>query len=232
MTSIVVMAGEPEYESAQTMRPIADLLATELGASIHYRVPDVLDDTPEFPVSSFGDLAPLADADLLVLYTRFRNLPDEEVAAIAEFVARGGSLLALRTSTHAFHLAVGSPWFEWSEAFGKDIVGSPWISHHGHSSSTDVAIEPRAPQEFVAGLPATFHVRSWLYETQLAPWARPVLGGLPVDPETEPRSGPVAWYGEPRGRRTFYTSLGHPDDLVQAPVRTLLLNAARWAVAG
>ena len=57
-----------------------------------------------------------------------------------------------------------------------------------------------------------------------------MLTGTPVDPETDAVPGPVAWYGEPAGRRTFTTTLGHPDDLAAAPVRRLLVNAAGWAL--
>jgi type 1 glutamine amidotransferase len=83
----------------------------------------------------------------------------------------------------------------------------------------------------VEGLPATFHVRSWLYRTDLEPWCRPLLMGEPVDPESRPTPAPVAWYGEREGRR-FYTSLGHPEDLTMEPVRRLLVNATRWLLAG
>ena len=89
-----------------------------------------------------------------------------------------------------------------------------------------------APAELVAGLPQNFHVRSWLYRTELEPWCRPVLNGVPVDPESEPTPGPVAWVGTPEGRRTFYTSLGHQDDFERAEFRTLLHNAVAWTLAG
>src|SRR4051794_10757753 len=105
MKNVVVLAGEGEYESDVTMRAVADRIATVGGGGvdIHYRIPDVLEDQPVFPRSSFGDLTGLADADLLVMYTRFRVLPDAETAAIAEYLERGGSILGLRTSSHAFH---------------------------------------------------------------------------------------------------------------------------------
>jgi type 1 glutamine amidotransferase len=110
------------------------------------------------------------------------------------------------------------------------VLGSPWISHHGHSSSTEVEVLNDAPEALVEGLPGRFRVRSWLYRTELADWCRPILVGSPVDPESEPTPGPVAWYGIPQGRHTFYTSLGHVEDLQLAAVQTLLLNGARWSL--
>jgi len=110
MSKIVVLAGEGEYESDRTMRPVAEELHDELRAEVVYRTPDVLADMPDFPPSSFGDLADLRDADLLVVYTRFRILPHEEMRRIVDFCTRGGNVLGLRTSTHAFHYPAGSPW--------------------------------------------------------------------------------------------------------------------------
>jgi uncharacterized protein len=227
---IVVLAGEPEYDAHETMVSVADEFARAVGATVEFRVPDVIEDEPDFPLSTFGDLGVLDDADLLVVYTRFRNLADADMRALERYLAGTRPVIGLRTSTHAFHFPPDSAWAPWNERFGREVLGSPWISHHGHSSSTDVELAPDAPGALTAGLPQRFHARSWLYVVDPAPWATPVLVGEPVAPETDARPGPVAWCGEPNGRRTFYTSLGHPDDLALPPVRRLLSNAVAWAL--
>ncbi len=227
---IVMLAGEPEYGAHLSMRPIAALLERELGVEVSYHTPSIIADEPDFPESTFGDLSDLDDARLLIIYTRFRRLPDREMKALQSFREGQGAVVGLRTSSHAFRFSADEPWADWNVGFGRDVLGSPWISHHGHSSSTDVSVRADAPEELVTGLPEHFHVRSWLYHTELQPWARPILDGIPVDPECPPTPGPVAWYGEPENRRRFYTSLGHPEDLEQDPVRTLLLNAVGWAL--
>jgi type 1 glutamine amidotransferase len=228
---MVVLAGEPEYDSHNTMRVLSEDIAAALDLALDYRTPTVIEDTPEFPESSFGSLEALGDADLLVVYTRFRRLPDAEMEALHDYLQRGRAVVGLRTSSHAFSFDPSSRWASWNDGFGRDVLGSPWSSHHGHSSSTDVTVLPGAPAELVAGLPEAFHVRSWLYRTELQPWCRPVLAGVPVSPESEPTPGPVAWVGVPDGRRTFYTSLGHPDDFEQAEFRSLLHNAVAWTLA-
>lgn len=227
---IVMLAGEPEYGAQLSMRPIAALLEQELAVEVGYHAPSVISDEPGFPESTFGDLSDLEDARVLIIYTRFRRLPDRDMKALQSFLDSDGAVVGLRTSSHAFRFAPGEPWADWNVGFGRDVLGSPWISHHGHDSSTDVSVRPDAPAEFVAGLPEHFHVRSWLYHTALQPWCRPILDGVPIDPQCPPSPGPVAWYGEPAGRRRFYTSLGHAEDLTQEPVRRLLLNAAGWAL--
>lgn len=227
---VLVLAGEPEYDAQVSMRPIADLLTAQLDVEVDYRTPSILADEPDFPISTFGDLSGLAETDLLVIYTRFRRLSDAEMAALEGYLDGTGAVLGLRTSSHAFRFAEDSAWFSWNRGFGRDVLGSPWISHHGHGSSTDVTVLPDAPSDLVDGLPTTFHVRSWLYRTELSDWCRPILTGVAVEPESPPTPGPVAWYGVAAGRRTFYTSLGHADDLALAPVQRLLVNAARWAL--
>ena len=226
---VVVLAGEPEYLAHQTMPAVAELIATELGVDAVMRTPSVIEDEPTFPTGTFGDLDVLAQASLLVVYTRWRVLGDEDMTALQAYLDRRAPVIGLRTSTHAFRFPAASRWAGYND-FGRDVLGSPWVSHHGHSSSTEVEVVPDAPSALVAELPARFPVRSWLYRTELADWARPVLNGSPVAPESAAVPGPVAWCGVPEGRPTFTTTLGHPDDLLTAPVRQLLLNAARWSL--
>lgn len=228
---VVALVGDPEYDSQEIMRPVLDEIAAALDLELDYRVCSIIADEPDFPESTFGDLSGLAAADLLVVYTRFRRLVDADMEALQAYLDRRAPVLGLRTANHAFRFPESSPWSSWNTGFGDDVLGSTWSSHHGHGSSTDVSIVSGAPAELVAGLPESFHVRSWLYRTAPAAWCRPVLDGVPVDPESPATPGPVAWCGAPDGRRTFYTSLGHRDDFSTEPPRRLLRNAVAWALA-
>jgi len=230
MSAVVVLAGEPEYDSHRSMKPIADLIGQRLLLDVHYRTPTVIEDEPDFPESSFGDLSVLRAADLLIIYTRFRRLPDTEMAELQAFLERGAGVIGLRTSSHAFHFQPDSPWAGWNEGFGRDVLGSAWVQHHGHSSSTDVSKIHRLDHPILEGIPDRFHVRSWLYTNDLQPGFEPLLLGAPVDPETEPTPGPVAWTHDGDDRRAFYTSLGHQQDLVLPAVADLLVNAAAWTL--
>jgi type 1 glutamine amidotransferase len=225
---IVVLAGDGEYESHRTMRTLADRVQAEHDVRIDFRVPDVLEDMPDFPPSSFGDLSSLDDADLLMMYTRFRVLPDEELSAIARFLERGGDLLALRTANHAFRPVPGSAMHDWAAEFGDGVLGSAWTRHHGHSSSTEVSAV--AEHWITGGVPARFAVRSWLYETHPPHDATVLLHGEPVDPEGDAVPSPVAWVRELGDQRIFYCSLGHQEDMAQDEVRTVLDNAVAWCL--
>jgi hypothetical protein len=231
MSKIVVLAGEGEYESDHTMRAVAHDFERELGAEVVYRTPDLLRDFHDFPRSSFGDLSDLDDADLLVIYTRFRYLPDGEMERITRFCERGGNVIGLRTSTHAFHYPEGSKWFPWNDGFGRDVLGSPWVSHHGHSSTTEVAWSSADGHPILDGVPRVFHSPSWLYRYELAPDCVPILWGTPVNPESAPTPGPFAWVRERQHQRVVYTNMGQQGDFEFDFAHRFLTNAARWCLA-
>lgn len=230
MPKVVFIVGEGEYESHRTMRPVADVFERKLGAKVVYKTPDVLEDMPNFPKQSFGNLSELGEADLLVVYTRWRQLPDDEMQALVDYCERGGAVIGLRTSSHAFHYPQDSSWAAWNDKFGTDVLGSPWISHHGHSSSTDVTWASPEGHPILEGIPDAFHLRAWLYRTKLSEGCQPILWGEPVDPEDEPTPSAVAWTWERNGQRTVYTNMGHPSDLRQTIVQDFLVNAARWCL--
>jgi hypothetical protein len=229
MSVIAVLAGEGEYRSIETMRLYSDD-QVRAGHRVEYRTPDVLDDLPEFPESSFGDLGILEGADLLVTYIRFRRLPDHEMEQIRAYLDRGRPVIGLRTSTHAFKFSEESPWAWWNDGFGRDVLGTPWVSHHAHGSTTQVRRIDGVEHPILEGLPDRFASPSWLYRVELAPDCEVLLWGSPVDSEEgEPEPGPVAWT-RAQHRRTFATTLGHPKEFERGPLRRLLSNATSWCL--
>ena len=230
MIQTVVMAGEGEYESHVTMRSVAEDLEKKLGHHVTFSTPDVVEDVPDFPLSRFSDLDTLKDADLLVVYTRFRRLPDEQMQLVVDYVERAGPVVGLRTSTHAFHYAEGSPWEQWNDGFGRDVLGTPWVSHHGHSSTTAVKRVATASHEVLEGVDPAFVSPSWLYRVRLEQGCSSLLWGDPIMPESPSEPGPVCWARD-GSRRVLYTSLGHPGDFAMPSFRRLLVNAARWCTA-
>ena len=96
-------------------------------------------------VRNIPGLENLQAADLMVIFTRFRALPDEQMQYIDNYLKSGKPVIGIRTSTHAFNfLKVDSTsqWKhysnnydggnEWKEGFGRFILGEKWISHHGN----------------------------------------------------------------------------------------------------
>jgi uncharacterized protein len=228
MVHTVVMAGEGEYESHLTMQTVAKDLEQQLGHQVSFCRPDILEDYPDFPVSRFAGLEALNDADLLVVYTRFRRLPDDQMQLFVDYLERRAPVVGLRTSTHAFRYPSGSKWEQWNDGFGRDVLGSPWISHHGHSSTTIVRRLPGIDHPVLEGVEEEFSSPSWLYVVTCQEDCSPLMWGEPVNPECEPAPGPVAWARDNDGWRVLYTSLGQQGDFEIPSFRRLLVNGARW----
>ena len=228
MKKVVVLAGDGEYESHLTMKPVSERILGLGGIELDYRTSDVIEDTPLFPQSTFGGLEGLADAALLIMYMRFRVLPDNETEAIASYLANGGSILALRTSKHAFNPVSESPWFNWTSNFANDVLGSAWKGHHGHTSTTEITQVAEHP--ILHEVPSRFSVESWLYTTKPPADATVLLWGEPVNPEGESHPSPVAWVRELGTQRIFYTSVGGQTDLQRIEVLQLISNAAEWCL--
>jgi type 1 glutamine amidotransferase len=229
---VVLVSGEDEYDSEATLTALAHLLAERHGMT-------TLLAASHSPASVNG-LDSLADADLAILFVRSRTWPEAQWRRLDDFLARGGGLVALRSSVAAFAYPAGSPRAAENEAFGTRLFGTLWPWDHGRSSSTDVVITPRRryadDHDLLRGVVPSFHVRSWLVHVQPLPEDVNVIArGTPVDSEhdrPEVRdSNPVAWTrNRPDGGRTFYTSLGHPDDFEVADFRRLVVNGIYWTL--
>jgi hypothetical protein len=86
----------------------------------------------------------LAKADLMIIATRFRELPDDQMQHIHNYFVAGKPVIGLRTATHAFHYSRNpnnkyakygfkSTQKGWEGGFGKRILGENWVNHHGAS---------------------------------------------------------------------------------------------------
>lgn len=229
MKKIAFVIGEPEYSSLQTMPRIGEELAMRYGYQVTVCVTSVVPDEPRFPLSEFSRLEALADADLMAVYTRFRVLPDRQMETIKAFLDSGRPVVGLRTATHAFHFPADSKWQPWNDGFGRDVFGTPWISHHGHSSRTDVSVVPTAKKHpILKGVDNQFRARSWLYD--VLPLSKPceqLLWGTPIVPEKPPQENPVAWTTAHNQGRVFFTTLGHPQEFDIPSFRSLLTNGIR-----
>jgi type 1 glutamine amidotransferase len=232
--SVVFIAAEDEYHSEKTLA-LLEAQARSWGWKTTMRTASPDQSTPD----NIPGLDALNEADLAVIYMRFRTLPADQVAHLDRYLSRGGAVVGLRTSTHAFAYPPEHPLAEWN-GFGERILGAPWIRHFGHDSTTDVSVAPGAERDpMLVGVERTFHVRSWLYDLDgrfPPPEARVLLLGHSCDelgrPVLDRRVSPVAWtMSSPWNGRVFTTTLGHPEDFQNPSFRTLMQHAMRWAAA-
>lgn len=237
---IVFVTGDEEYRSEESMPMLARILANRYGfrVSVAYAITDgIIDPNRQ---DNIEGLEALEDADMMVLYTRFRNLPDDQLRYILEFAESGKPMAGFRTSTHAFQYGEGHPNrhldFEWPQA----VFGLPWISHYGGRNSTDVfKYEENRSHPILSGV-EPFHARSWLYHANtLLENAEPLLTGRAVEgaePGGEHFGEPyaVAWThlyaGENGKSRVFFTTLGHPADFFDENMRRVAIQGIFWAL--
>ncbi|HOY60012.1 MAG TPA: hypothetical protein PK640_17985 [Verrucomicrobiota bacterium] len=136
---IVLLAGDEEYRSEESMPMFGKLLSQRHG----FRC------TVLFSQDAAGVINPhnqtnvpglhlLADADLAVNAFRFRELPDADMKHIIDFLDAGKPMIVIRTATHAFAYSRNkqSPYAKYSYdaqggGFGGLTVGETWTYHHG-----------------------------------------------------------------------------------------------------
>ena len=101
---IVFVTGDEEYRSEESMPQLAKILAVHHGfkCTVLFAI-DPKDGTINPNQSdNIPGLEALQTADLMVLFTRFRDLPDEQMKQIIDYTNSGKPIVALRTATHAF----------------------------------------------------------------------------------------------------------------------------------
>ncbi len=155
---LVLISGDEEYRSEEALPQLAQILATHHGfdCTVLFAInpangaidPGIRDNIP--------GLDALRTADLMIIATRFRELPDDQMQYIDEYVHSGRPIVGLRTATHAFHYSAGSnsrfrhysdqDTSGWPGGFGRQVLGETWISHHGHHAvqSTRGIVAPGA----------------------------------------------------------------------------------------
>src|SRR5579883_2734740 len=101
---IVFLSGDEEYRSEEGLPMLAKILAVRHGFKCTVLFPINPADGTIDPatLTNIPGLDALDSAQLCVMALRFRELPDDQMKHFVDFVGRGGPVIALRTSTHAF----------------------------------------------------------------------------------------------------------------------------------
>lgn len=258
---IVLVSGDEEYRSEEMLPQLGKILAKHHGfkCTVLFAIdrkdgtinPNQNDNIP--------GLEALKTADLLVLFTRFRNLPTDQMQPLIDYIESGKPLIGLRTATHAFSLK-GGPFakYTWTSktpgyegGFGKQVLGETWVSHHGQhgKQSTRGVLAPGA-----AGHPILRGLKDgdiWgptdVYGVKLPlPGdSQPLVLGqvlVGMKPDDKPVAGkqnepmmPIAWtktYTGTQGKpaRVFTSTTAGSQDFESAGLRRLLVNACYWAL--
>jgi type 1 glutamine amidotransferase len=257
---IVLVSGDEEYRSEEALPQLGKILAKHHGFKCTVLFPiDPGDGTINPNISNIPGLEALASADLMVIATRFRDLPDEQMQHIVDFVEAGKPIVGLRTATHAFNIKDGKKFAAysfrsktWDGGFGRQILGETWISHHGkHKSEAarGILVKDQAANPILRGLKdGDIFAPSDVYGVTLPlPGdSTPLVLGQVVagmkfdDPPLEGKKNdpmmPIAWTktykapGSGKTGRAFCTTTGAATDLAFEGTRRLIVNACYWAV--
>lgn len=145
---IVFVSGDEEYRSEEALPQLAKILSEHHGFKCTVLfAQDSL--KPGIVNANFAGNIPgldaLSTADMMVIFTRFRALPDKQMHYIDAYLKNGKPVMGIRTATHAFNFSEDSNSLykhysnsydgentAWEDGFGRLILGEKWISHHGH----------------------------------------------------------------------------------------------------
>ncbi|HEY7304727.1 MAG TPA: ThuA domain-containing protein [Bryobacteraceae bacterium] len=260
---VVLIAGDDaEYHSEEALPQLAKILAVHHGFKCTVLFPiNPADGTidPKYNRNTPG-LEALRKADLMVLFMRWRDLPDDQMKEIIDYAQSGRPIIAIRTGTHPFEVKTSKTYEKynwnskipgWEGGFGRKVVGETWVAHHGQhgKQSTRAFYAPGAARNpILRGIgTGEIWVPTEVYEVTLPmlPTCRPlllgqVLSGLhrddpPVAGKVNDPMMPVAWTNRFKAEsgntaRVFTSTMGAADDLESEGLRRLLVNATYWAV--
>lgn len=256
---VVLIAGDEEYRSEEGLPQLAKILAKHHGFECVVLYPIGKDGAIDPNRSdNIPGLEALKTADLMVILTRFRDLPADQMKDIDEYVNSGKPIVGLRTATHAFNIKGDKPYAEyshnskkWDGGFGRQVLGETWLSHHGnhkHESTRGIIAPGQKENPIVRGIKDgdiwgptdVYGVRLPLPGDSTPIVLGQVLKGMKFD--DEPVSGkkndpmmPVAWTKTFTGKsgkpaRVFASTMGSSTDLENEGVRRLFVNACYWAI--
>jgi len=142
---IVLVSGDEEYRSEEALSQLGRILAAHHGfdCTVLYAIDPQTGEINPDEQKNIPGLEALDNADLMVIATRFRNLPDEQMKHIDDYLRAGKPVIGLRTATHAFNVPQDRAYAHygynykgdkqaWADGFGRLVLGETWINHHGH----------------------------------------------------------------------------------------------------
>jgi type 1 glutamine amidotransferase len=252
---IVLVSGDEEYRSEEALPQLAKILAYRHGfkCTVLFAIDPKTGEISPNTNNNIPGLEALKTADLMIIATRFRNLPDEQMKFIDDYVQSEKPIIGLRTATHAFNLDKKSSYgkYTWNNGkndykggFGKQILGETWVNHHGaHGSQSTRGLIAKGEENH----PILKGIKDgdiWgptdVYTVNpLAKGFTPLVMGqvlVGMKPDDKPLEGkkndpmmPVAWISDGK-RRVFTTTMGAATDFVSEGTRRMLVNAVYWCL--
>ncbi len=255
---IVFITGDEEYRSEESMPAMARILSQRHGfqTTVLFAINRETGEIDPSVVDNIPGLDALKDADLMVVYTRFRRLPEEQMAKFVDYVNSGRPIIGIRTATHAFSYDKfqSEKFSEWGwrgphptfqGGFGRQVLGETWINHYGGyrtQSTLGIPVAEMKDHPILRGIDRLWGLSHAYAVTPLEGDSRPLVLGQPLmglrptdKPDERKPPVPIAWIKTFTGKagkaaRVFTTTMGYGDDFKEEGVRRMLVNACYWAV--
>ncbi len=250
---IVFLASDHEYRSEETCPAIARILAKNYGftCTVLFGVDDQGKIIPGS--SKIPGMEQIKTADLVFVFARFLEPDAESMQYFADYIDKGGPIVGLRTSTHAFKIGDKSPFKkynfrskeqDWEGGFGRKILGETWVSHYGTNHKCATAIKPLEAQlkhPVMTGV-GEMHVLSGGYTAK--PVADSTILAEAIVLETmekgaKPLAGKVPqagiWLRSYEGKdkkvgRVFASTHGASEDILDDNFRRCIINGVFWTM--
>ena len=253
---IVLVSGDEEYRSEEALPMLAKILAVHHGfkCTVLFAIDletGAIDPTVQ---TNIPGLHHLQTADLMVLFTRFRELPDEQMKYIIDYTNAGNPVVGLRTATHAFNYTrnLHSPYAKYDFAsekvlggYGRQVLGETWITHHGqhgHESTRGLINEEMVGHPILKGVKDiwgptdVYAITALMGDAQVLVDGQVLVGMKPTDePKPDMPTMPLAWIKTYTGdgavaSPVFCTTMGASVDLESEGLRRLLVNGCYWCM--
>ena len=253
---VVLVAGDEEYRSEEMLPQLARILSKHHGFkctvlfSLNEKTGEIDPNASNIP-----GLEALASADVMVLFLRFRHLPDAQMKHIVDYVEAGKPVIGIRTATHAFN-GVKGKYADWNAGnakggFGRQVLGETWVNHHGgHGSQATRGIvnaREKAHPILKGIADGDIFGPSDVYTVKLPlsgdcnplVLGEVVAGMKPSDKALPGKKNdpmmPIAWtktytIDDGKPARVFTTTMGASQDFAFEGTRRMFVNACYWAV--
>lgn len=251
---IVFLASDHEYRAEEACPALARILAKRMGfkCTVIFGVDN--NGFIKAGSSQVTGMEALDKADLFFIFARFLNLPDDQMAHVESYVERGGPVVGLRTSSHAFNIPASGKYAKYDykskvegyeNGFGHQILGNTWVGHYGTNHKQGTRIETIPDQRshvILTGVGETAFTHAGGYVGKAAPDFTVLANSQPLvsmDPasEADPKKPPMpcTWirtYAAKDGskHRVFHSTQGASQDFLDDNYRRMVLNGVLWAI--
>ena len=233
--TVVFITGDDEYHSREVMVPYAEKLKQDYGFNVIYikdEAPGADEDPDHDPKPTvLPDAEKIREADLMVLFIRFRNWEPETMKLFMDHFEAGKPAVGIRTTTHAF----------WEDrTFSPKYFGGHYKTHY-HEHIVGQVNPHYADHPMARGVQKKFGQGEGPYvSTPLSDGAVPIVlsyghnrdtPGVGNDHFDSPQY-PVAWAYHHDGARRAMITLGSDrvGDHEFAVMQNLFYNSVFWTL--